>query len=96
MPRGDPRRHEALGWKSRTGPNPRPAAAACSRAAGISYTRYNNAITYVAAVAEGKSIATPVVKVTRPCIGHDRGQMINPDGVANQCRAARCRPSAAC
>ena len=73
------------GWKSRVGPNPEAGSGGVARGRGIAYTRYNNAITYVAAVAEVEvNRDTGVVRVTRLCIGHDCGQMINPDGVANQ------------
>ena len=75
-------------WQTRIGPNPDAAAAGAGnvlRGRGISYTRYNNAITYVAAVAEVEvNRDTGAIRVTRICIGHDCGQMINPDGVANQ------------
>ena len=75
-------------WQTRSGPNPDAAAAGAGnvlRGRGISYTRYNNAITYVAAVAEVEvNRDTGAIRVTRICIGHDCGQMINPDGVANQ------------
>ena len=52
---------------------------------GISYLRYNNAITYVAAVAEVEvNKATGAIRVTRVCQSHDCGEMVNPNGVANQ------------
>ena len=52
---------------------------------GISYVRYNNAITYVATVAEVEvDRSTGQIRVTRLCIAHDCGQIINPDGVLNQ------------
>ena len=52
---------------------------------GIAYVRYNNATTYVAAVAEVEvNRKTGDVKVSRVCVGHDCGQIINPDGLANQ------------
>ena len=52
---------------------------------GISYVRYNNASTYVAAVAEVQvNRKTGEVQVTRISVGHDCGQIINPDGLANQ------------
>ena len=73
------------GWQSRVGINPAPGSGNIVRGRGISYTRYNNAITYVAAVAEVEvNRDSGAVRVTRLCIGHDCGQMINPDGVANQ------------
>ena len=72
-------------WKTRVGPNPAPGAGAILKGRGIAYTRYNNAITYVAAVAEVEvNRDSGAIRVTRLCIGHDCGQMINPDGVANQ------------
>jgi CO/xanthine dehydrogenase Mo-binding subunit len=47
--------------------------------------RYNNATTYVAAVAEVEvDRRSGQVRVTRVCVGHDCGQIINPDGLANQ------------
>jgi CO/xanthine dehydrogenase Mo-binding subunit len=52
------------------------------------YLRYNNAITYVAAVADTRS---GEIRVTRVCASHDCGEMVNPDGVANQVEAACCR-----
>jgi nicotinate dehydrogenase subunit B len=52
---------------------------------GISYVRYNNATTYVAAVAEVMvDRRTGEVRVSRISVGHDCGQIINPDGLANQ------------
>ena len=52
---------------------------------GFSYLRYNNAITYVAAVAEIEvDKSTGEIKVVRICLSHDCGEMVNPDGVANQ------------
>ena len=56
-----------------------------ARGRGISYVRYNGTTTYVAAVAEVEvDRASGYVKVTRVCVGHDCGQIINPDGLANQ------------
>ena len=53
--------------------------------------RYKNATTYVAAVVVVAAVAevevnrkTGTVRVTRVCVGHDCGQIINPDGLANQ------------
>lgn len=68
----------------------RPSASAKSKARvvrgrGISYVRYNNAITYVTTVAEVEvDRKTGQVKVLRLVVAHDCGQMINPDGVLNQ------------
>ena len=68
----------------------RPSASVKSKARvvrgrGISYVRYNNAITYVTTVAEVEvDRKTGQVKVLRLVVAHDCGQMINPDGVLNQ------------
>ena len=72
-------------WESRPGPNPSAGAGPVVKGRGISYARYNGTITYVAAVAEVEvNKQSGEIRVTRLCIGHDCGQMINPDGVANQ------------
>ena len=72
-------------WQSRPGPNPNAGAGPVVRGRGISYARYNSTITYIAAVAEVEvNRQSGEIRVTRLSIGHDCGQMINPDGVANQ------------
>ena len=51
----------------------------------MSYVKYENARTYVAAVAEVEADrATGQIRVTRVVIAHDCGQIVNPDGVRNQ------------
>ena len=51
----------------------------------MAYLRYNNATTYVAAVAEvAVDRRSGEIRVERVCVAHDCGQMVNPDGVANQ------------
>jgi len=73
------------GWQSRSGPNPNAGSGSVVTGRGISYLRYNNAITYVAAVAEVEvNKETGDIRVTRVCASHDCGEMVNPDGVANQ------------
>jgi nicotinate dehydrogenase subunit B len=73
------------GWQARPGPNPNAGSGATLGGRGISYLRYNNAITYVAAVAEVEvNTETGEIRVTRVCASHDCGEMVNPDGVANQ------------
>jgi len=73
-------------WQTRAGVN--PAASSKSdvvQGRGISYVRYNNTTTYVAAIAEVEvNRKTGDVRVVRVCVGHDCGQIINPDGLANQ------------
>ena len=73
------------GWQARPGPNPNASSGDVAKGRGISYLRYNNAITYVAAVAEVEvNKATGAIRVTRVCLSHDCGEMVNPNGVANQ------------
>ncbi len=56
-----------------------------ARGRGIAYVRYNNAITYVATVAEVEvNRSTGQILVTKVYVAHDCGQIINPDGVENQ------------
>ncbi|HJY76029.1 MAG TPA: molybdopterin cofactor-binding domain-containing protein [Burkholderiales bacterium] len=73
------------GWQARPGPNPNAGSGDVVTGRGISYLRYNNSITYVAAVAEVEvDKRSGAIRVTRVCAGHDCGEMVNPDGVANQ------------
>lgn len=73
------------GWQARPGPNPDAGSGPVVKGRGISYLRYNNAITYVAAVAEVEvDKSSGQIRVSRVCAGHDCGEMVNPDGVANQ------------
>ena len=73
------------GWQPRPGPNPNAGSGAVAKGRGISYLRYNNAITYVAAVAEVEvDKSSGEIRVSRVCLSHDCGEMVNPDGVANQ------------
>jgi len=56
-----------------------------TRGRGISYVRYNNAITFVATVAEVEvNRTTGKILVTKVFVAHDCGQIVNPDGVINQ------------
>jgi nicotinate dehydrogenase subunit B len=72
-------------WEVRPGPNPNAGGGPIAKGRGIAYLRYNNAITYVAAVAEVEvNRDTGEIRVTRVCASHDCGEMVNPDGVANQ------------
>ena len=73
------------GWQARSGPNPNAGNGSVVTGRGISYLRYNNAITYVAAIADVEvNRDTGGIVVTRVCVSHDCGEMVNPDGVANQ------------
>ena len=72
-------------WQSRVGTNPSKGTGDIATGRGISYVRYNTTTTYVAAVAEVEvNRKSGAVRVTRVCVGHDCGQIINPDGLANQ------------
>ena len=73
-------------WQTRVGVNPASSSKSdVVQGRGISYVRYNNTTTYVAAIAEVEvNRKTGDVRVVRVCVGHDCGQIINPDGVANQ------------
>jgi CO/xanthine dehydrogenase Mo-binding subunit len=72
-------------WQARPGPNPNAGSGDTVKGRGISYLRYSNSITYIAAVAEVEvNKGTGAIRVTRVCLGHDCGEMVNPDGVANQ------------
>ena len=90
-PRGVAVIQKAMGrakWASRTGINPANSALASgdiARGRGISYLRYSNNNTYVAAVAEvAVNRKTGEIKVERICIAHDCGLVVNPDGTINQ------------
>jgi CO/xanthine dehydrogenase Mo-binding subunit len=73
------------GWQARPAPNPNAGGGPVVNGRGIAYLRYNNAITYVAAVAEVEvDKNSGSIRVTRVCASHDCGEMVNPDGVANQ------------
>ena len=76
-------------WQSRSGINPANkstvAAGDVVRGRGISYLRYSNNNTYVAAVAEVMvNRKTGEIKVERVCIAHDCGMVVSPDGTINQ------------
>ena len=76
---------KASNWQARPSPKPANAQNNIATGRGISYVRYNNAITYVATVADVEvNRTTGQIKVTRVCVAHDCGQIVNPDGVSNQ------------
>jgi CO/xanthine dehydrogenase Mo-binding subunit len=75
---------ERAKWQVRVGPSA-SAAGDVARGRGISYLRYSNAGTYVAAVAEvAVNRKTGEIKVERVCVAHDCGLVVNPDGTTNQ------------
>lgn len=72
-------------WQPRQAGTANASQGDIAKGRGIAYVRYNNATTYVAAIAEVEvNRKTGEVKVSRVCVGHDCGQIINPDGLANQ------------
>ena len=72
-------------WQPRAGINPSASSGDIARGRGISYLRYSNNNTYVAAVAEvAVNRKTGEIKVERICIAHDCGLVVNPDGTINQ------------
>lgn len=76
---------ERAGWQNRAGINPDAGNGDVVRGRGVSYLRYNNTITYVAAVADvAVNRRTGEIRVERVCVAHDCGQLINPDGTVNQ------------
>lgn len=74
------------GWSPRVGIQPAAAGQAeVARGRGISYLRYSNSSTYVAAVAEvAVNRKTGEIRVERVCVAHDCGLVVNPDGTVNQ------------
>lgn len=77
---------DLAGWQKRPSPGPDAGGGgSVAKGRGIAYARYNDTNTYVAAVAEVEvDRGSGEIRVTRFCVGHDCGLMINPDGVANQ------------
>ena len=72
-------------WQTRVGTNLTGSSGAVVKGRGLAYLRYNNATTYVAAVAEvAVNRQTGEIRVERVCVAHDCGQLINPDGTVNQ------------
>lgn len=72
-------------WQTRVGTNLGGSSGEVVKGRGLAYLRYNNAVTYVAAVAEvAVNRKTGQIRVERVCVAHDCGQLINPDGTANQ------------
>ena len=72
-------------WQTRPGINPSSRSGDIARGRGISYLRYSNNNTYVAAVAEvAVNRKTGEIRVERVCVAHDCGLVVNPDGTINQ------------
>ncbi|WP_144185889.1 xanthine dehydrogenase family protein molybdopterin-binding subunit [Elioraea rosea] len=74
---------EKAGWREGQAAQG-PKDDAILRGRGVAYARYE-ARTYIACVAEVEvERASGKIRVTRCVVGHDCGQVINPDGLANQ------------
>ena len=72
-------------WQSKEPSYKTNANSKIAKGRGIAYVRYNNAITYVATVADIElNRETGKILVKNLYVAHDCGQMINPDGVQNQ------------
>lgn len=80
---------ELAKWEKRPSPRTDAGSGPVAKGRGIAYARYSDTHTYVAAVAEVEvNRESGEIRVNRFCVGHDCGQMINPDGVANQVEGA--------
>lgn len=72
-------------WESRPSPAPNAGKGKVMKGRGVSYVRYEGNRTYVALTAEVEVHRdTGQVRVTRICVSHDCGLVINPDGLRNQ------------
>ncbi len=72
-------------WESRPSPAPAAGRGKVMKGRGVAYVRYEGNRTYVAATAEVEVHRdTGKVRVTRVCVSHDCGLVVNPDGLRNQ------------
>jgi CO/xanthine dehydrogenase Mo-binding subunit len=72
-------------WEPRPSPRPDAARGGVARGRGVSYVKYENVRTYVAAVAMVEANrSSGALRVTRVVVAHDCGLVINPDGVRAQ------------
>jgi nicotinate dehydrogenase subunit B len=76
---------KAAAARARWAPRPSPNKARSGAGRGVSYVKYENVRTYVAAVAEVEADrASGAIRVKRVVVAHDCGLIINPDGVKAQ------------
>lgn len=76
---------ERARWITRPSPKVMDAGSVIVTGRGVTYVKYENVRTYVAAVAEVEvNKKTGDIVVKRVVVAHDCGQMINPDGVRQQ------------
>lgn len=72
-------------WDPRPSPKKSAASAAVATGRGVTYCKYENVRTYVAAVAEVEvERRSGAIRVKRVVVAHDCGLIINPDGVRAQ------------
>jgi nicotinate dehydrogenase subunit B len=72
-------------WESRPSPAPNAGKGKVMKGRGVAYVRYEGNRTYVAATADVEVHRdTGKVRVTRICVSHDCGLVVNPDGLRNQ------------
>src|SRR5206468_2289365 len=75
----------AAKWETRASPRKAAAKAAIAAGRGVTYVKYENVRTYVAAVAEVVvERRSGAIRVMRVVVAHDCGLVINPDGVRAQ------------
>src|SRR3989475_3848453 len=75
----------AAKWETRASPRKAAAKAAIAAGRGVTYVKYENVRTYVAAVAEGVvERRSGAIRVMRGVGAHDFGLVINPAGVRAQ------------
>jgi nicotinate dehydrogenase subunit B len=76
---------ERARWITRPSPKVMDPGSLVATGRGVTYVKYENVRTYVAAVAEVEvNKKTGGIVVKRVVVAHDCGQMINPDGVKQQ------------
>ena len=73
------------GWIPRPAPRKGASSSSSGLGRGMSYVKYENARTYVAAVAEVEADReSGQIRVTRVVVAHDCGLIVNPEGVRTQ------------
>jgi nicotinate dehydrogenase subunit B len=72
-------------WETRPSPQAGSGSGNIAKGRGVSYVKYELVRTYVGIVADVEvDRASGAIRVTRVCMTHDCGQIINPDGLRNQ------------
>jgi CO/xanthine dehydrogenase Mo-binding subunit len=72
-------------WTPRVPGSARPATGSVMKGRGFGYTQYDGTEAYVAVVVDlDVETSSRAVRVTRVCVAHDCGLIVNPDGLRNQ------------